>query len=447
MATEQDIAFFSESDMVGQRDVVECTVIAIIVGGNVLLEQAETLARSVNRGHTVSIILAGDSAAYLVRASDSLSELKEALSHTECGYGGCSDAEAMTLAEELAAESENPRVLFFTDRCFTETENLTAVNLDKNEWNVSVDSVSAVRTPEETTFTGILTSRSRSASVSIGFRLGGDLLDARRIELPADTPTEISFRAAALAASDSALAAGLRLHDTVVSAYTGLVGDGSWKPVLSCGDTPVLMTKATDGGRRFTVFSFDLHDSYLPMKPDFALLMKNIVDFSVPALLRDRDHTVGDTVTFGVSDEAEALFVTLPEPTESTADAESGIWLWIAALLLLILAEWGSAAMNRFEPALERPWLLLLLILVLAGFSLIASTDRQSVILLVDISDSTEPVRDALLARAAEIADEIDSDTPVGIAARRNSRGGHLRRHDSHRPPRAENHHGAVRLR
>ena len=111
--------------------------------------------------------------------------------------------------------------------------------------------------------------------------------------------------------------------------------------------------------------------------------------------------------------------------------------------------------MNRFEPALERPWLFLLLIpalcllilpwlrlparrrntlkrilplvlhivvvmlliLVLAGFSLIASTDRQSVILLVDISDSTEPVRDALLARAAEIAAEIDSDTPVGIAA------------------------------
>ncbi|MBQ2707925.1 MAG: hypothetical protein IJF67_06635, partial [Clostridia bacterium] len=208
---------------------------------------------------------------------------------------------------------------------------------------------------------------------------------------------------AALTASDSALAAGLRLHDTVVSAYTELVGDGSWEPVLSCGDAPVLMTKATDGGRRFTVCSFDLHDSNLPMKPDFALLMKNIVDFSVPALLRDRDYTVGDTVTFGVSDEAEALFVTLPdgtvqpltivgdhamlrasavglhtalmqsadggdyadffvgippgesaraeggslsltlpEPTESAADAESGIWLWIAALLLLlILAEWG----------------------------------------------------------------------------------------------------------
>ncbi|MBO5218984.1 MAG: BatA and WFA domain-containing protein, partial [Clostridia bacterium] len=386
------------------------------------LEQAETLAQSVNRGHTVSIILAGDSAAYLVRASDSLSELKEALSHAECGYGGCSDAEAMTLAEALAAESENPRVLFFTDREFQEAENLTVVNLDKNEWNVSVDSVSAVRTPEETTFTGILTSRNKSASVSVGFRLDGDLLDARRIELPADTPTEITFRAAALShydtaeifieeadglaadnmaalcnknadtykillvsrsplylesalsamgncevtalpmpaelamsghdlyifdgiamnrypedgsvlllglgrlpgglsagkaveseaaltASDSALTAGLRLHDTVVSAYTELVGDGSWEPVLSCGDTPVLMTKATDGGKRFTVCSFDLHDSNLPMKPDFALLMKNIVDFSVPALLRDRDYTVGDTITFGVSDEAEALFV------------------------------------------------------------------------------------------------------------------------------------------
>ncbi|MBQ2708705.1 MAG: MoxR family ATPase [Clostridia bacterium] len=48
MVTEQDIAFFSEKinrilaeigrDMVGQRDVVECTVIAIIAGGNVLLE-------------------------------------------------------------------------------------------------------------------------------------------------------------------------------------------------------------------------------------------------------------------------------------------------------------------------------------------------------------------------------------------------------------------------
>lgn len=77
------------------------------------LDQTDALAQSVRRGHTLSVILAADSASYLVRGSDSLSELREVLDRASCTYGGCNDADAMALAEQLAAESVNPRVLFF----------------------------------------------------------------------------------------------------------------------------------------------------------------------------------------------------------------------------------------------------------------------------------------------------------------------------------------------
>ena len=124
---------------------------------------------------------------------------------------------------------------------------------------------------------------------------------------------------------DSDFYADLTLEETVVSIYTELVGDDSWESVFTCGDASVFMTKAAAGGLRFSVISFDPRDSNLPMQSDFVLLMRNVVENSVPALLRDTDYTVGETVTLTVSPKMLQLYAELPDGSVKQLSASGAV--------------------------------------------------------------------------------------------------------------------------
>ena len=140
------------------------------------------------------------------------------------------------------------------------------------------------------------------------------------------------------------------------------------------------------------------------MQTDFLALMRNLVEYSVAALLKDTDHTAGETVELTVMPEAKGIYVELPDESvrtlstagdtasitvdevglytavmktkeggeyvdffvhipageatseavdrleivaSSATDAEaeeaiSEIWFWVAAaMLVILLAEWG----------------------------------------------------------------------------------------------------------
>lgn len=393
------------------------------------LEQTEELAEYVRKGHTLSVILASDTASLLAERSDSLSEIKHALNAAACSLGVCDTAEAMELAQQTVNRCENPRVIFYTDRDYAGTAGLTVVNLSKNEWNVSVDSLTASAEEEYTVFTGSLTSHNLDTEVAVGLRIDGSAVDAQTVALTADIPTDVSFTIenlthydtaevfieeddglaednsyalcrrntgihrillvsasplylesalnalgncevtviptalgadlagydlyiydntlmdrypdhgsvllfglyglpsgltlgeitteetplTAVSGHESDFYAGFALEDTVVSAYAELIGDASWESLLICGDSSVLMTKEYTGGLRFSAASFDLHDSNLPMQPGFVTLIRNLVELSVPAILRDTDYSVGETVTLTVLPEAEQLYAELPD--------------------------------------------------------------------------------------------------------------------------------------
>ncbi|MBQ9994762.1 MAG: BatA and WFA domain-containing protein [Clostridia bacterium] len=403
------------------------------------VKQTEELAEYVRKGHTLSVILASDTPSLLIEHSDSLSEIKHMLNAASCSFGVCDTATAMELAGQTVSRCENPRVIFYTDRDYAGTEGLTVVNLNKNEWNVSVDGLAASAEKERTVFTGRLTSHNLDADVAVGLRIDGKTVDARTVMLTAGIPAEVSFDAENLIHYDtaevfieendglaednsyalcrrntgihrvllvsasplyleSALNAlgncevtvvpttistelsgydlticdntlidrypdsgsvllfglhalppgltfgeivaeetpltivrghdsdfydGLSLGDTVVSAYAGLIGDASWEPLLTCGDTPVLMTKEFAGGLRFSAASFDLHDSNLPMQSGFVTLIRNLVDLSVPAILRDTDWSVGETVTLTVLPEALQMYAELPDGTVRQFDTDA----------------------------------------------------------------------------------------------------------------------------
>ena len=115
------------------------------------------------------------------------------------------------------------------------------------------------------------------------------------------------------AKQQSDLYQGLSLLDTAVTNYAPLRGNGFWKSLFFCGDSAVISSRDLGNGLRFTVASFDLHDSNLPMLTDFVLFMRNLVEYSVPDLLKDTDHIAGSTVTLTVMSGAQELYVELPD--------------------------------------------------------------------------------------------------------------------------------------
>ena len=393
------------------------------------LAQVEELSGEISNGHSVSIILAADSASWLVQESTSQNEVKLALNNAKCTNGSCDTAEAIELAELLCQRSSNAQVLFFTDNEYTETENIQVTNLNKNEWNVSVSSITAKAVQKGTTFTGNVISYNRDATVTVGLRIDGQIVDAQIIDCTQNVSTTITFTEEDVSSYDTAevfietsdalqadnsyaicrksdrtysvllisesplylesalnalgtcevtvissleeaelsgqdlyifdgispesypedgsvlvfgthqlpdgltagsaidtsavlrmnteqqsdLFEGLSLLETAVTNYSALNGNTAWEPLFYCDDAAVLATKEIGSGLQFTVVSFDLHDSNLPMQTDFVVFMRNLVEFSVPAFLKDTDHTAGGTVALTVMPAAQQLYVELPD--------------------------------------------------------------------------------------------------------------------------------------
>lgn len=107
--------------------------------------------------------------------------------------------------------------------------------------------------------------------------------------------------------------AELTLDSAVAIRYSELLGDSSWEPVLICDGVPVLMTSKQSNGMQISVASFDLHDTNLPLIPDFMVLMRNLVEYSIPAVLKDTDYTIGENVELTVLPYAEQMYVEHPD--------------------------------------------------------------------------------------------------------------------------------------
>ena len=68
---------------------------------------------------------------------------------------------------------------------------------------------------------------------------------------------------------------------------------------------------------------------------------------------------------------------------------------------------------RKIAPVVIHLIVVTLLILVIAGFTLVRDTDEKAVMLLVDLSDSTQSVQDAVAAKAQELLDLMEEKTPA----------------------------------
>ena len=401
------------------------------------IKEIEELTGEITNGHSLSVIVASDSASYLVQGSTSVNEVKLALNNADCTYGGCNIEEAISLAQLMCDRSNNAEVIFFTDCEYTDAENISVINLNQNEWNVAVESLSTKADGKNTVFTATLTSYNKDASVTVGLKIDDSTVDAQIIDCIDGEPIEVVFTAEEVSSYDmaevyietedgldadnsyavcrnsdkiysvtlvsssplyleSALKAlgncevtvassineaelsgqdlyvfdgtapeeyptdgsvlvfgtdnlpdgltsnsssayavalsmdntlqsdiyeGLSFEETVVTNYASLSGNTVWESILFCENDAVLVTRKLDSGLHFTVASFDLHDSNLPMQADFVVLVRNLVEYSVPGMLKDTDHTAGETVELTVMPAAEQLYVELPDESIKTLSA------------------------------------------------------------------------------------------------------------------------------
>lgn len=113
----------------------------------------------------------------------------------------------------------------------------------------------------------------------------------------------------------SALTNELQLDTVYVSKYSALDAGSSWETILFAGNRGVLFTRKEDSGMRSMVFAFDLHDSNLPMLSDYVILVRNLLDYSVPSILTDTDCTVGETISLSVLPLCENFYITSPTGT------------------------------------------------------------------------------------------------------------------------------------
>lgn len=100
-------------------------------------------------------------------------------------------------------------------------------------------------------------------------------------------------------------------------------------------------------------------------------------------------------------------------------------WLLLAAipafavvlLPFLMLNKKRRKGFRRIFPLVCHFIIAAILVLLLSGFTIVRSSEGQSVMLLIDLSDSTESLHDSIVAKAQEIADVTDKETPLGVLA------------------------------
>ena len=113
----------------------------------------------------------------------------------------------------------------------------------------------------------------------------------------------------------SELLQNVSLYGAVAKEYTALLGNRDWEYLAYCKNVPVAASCLRENGVRVTVFSFDLHDSNLPLMIDYPILMENILRCSIPSMIAKNDYTYGETVTVSLLPGMTQVYLQYPDNT------------------------------------------------------------------------------------------------------------------------------------
>ena len=95
--------------------------------------------------------------------------------------------------------------------------------------------------------------------------------------------------------------------------------------LLSYRGNPVVFAGTNPYGNRLAVFAFDLHNSNIAMRMDFVMLIRNLADYSFPAVLEQNNYTCGDTVLVNLLANTESVRVQSPAGQVQYLSCESAV--------------------------------------------------------------------------------------------------------------------------
>ena len=87
---------------------------------------------------------------------------------------------------------------------------------------------------------------------------------------------------------------------------------GNFNTLLSYKGNPVVFTGSNTHGNREVIFSLDIHKSDFAMLPDFVILIRNLLEYSFPAVIEDVFYYGGDKAQVNVIPNCESIRVTSP---------------------------------------------------------------------------------------------------------------------------------------
>lgn len=88
---------------------------------------------------------------------------------------------------------------------------------------------------------------------------------------------------------------------------------------------PVVFAGTNHYGNRLAVFAFDLHDSNIAMRMDFVMLVRNLAEYSFPAVLEQNNFYCGQTVPINVLANTDSIRVDSPTGQVQYLSAQSAV--------------------------------------------------------------------------------------------------------------------------
>lgn len=136
-------------------------------------DEIEKVISSSTKGSKYSLIVAGDEAVTAFeRISDKESALK-LLEQLEPSYSGADHTESALVAQRLFNETPSINVYLVTDKTFAHKQNVTILNVAKNEENVGITSLNVVIEDGALKVNGILNSYKKQKTVNVDIYIDG----------------------------------------------------------------------------------------------------------------------------------------------------------------------------------------------------------------------------------------------------------------------------------
>lgn len=142
-----------------------------------------------------------------------------------------------------------------------------------------------------------------ASSDDLGFSVQGEvaLPEAGVLQLSTDSTSTVQ-----------ALTKDMRGEEVHLTRYVKCGMYRKFATLMSIDGNPAVFAGTNLYGNRLAVFAFDLHDSNIAMRMDFVMLVRNLAEYSFPAVLEQNSFDCGDTVQINIPANTDSIRVDSP---------------------------------------------------------------------------------------------------------------------------------------